>query len=108
MYLDNLSENKDLDSDDVEFIRQAYSEIIAQFDNLTQLIERNANEFTALRMPRSDYAILLLSAYELKFRSDIPISVSVNEAVELAKRYSTEKSGRYVNGVLSGILKDEQ
>jgi N utilization substance protein B len=50
-----------------------------------------------------DRTVLRLGAYELTFRADVPVGAVISEAVELAKRFSTEESGRFVNGVLSSI-----
>ena len=52
-----------------------------------------------------DKSILRLSVYQLKFCSDIPPKVVINEAIELAKKYSTDKSPGFVNGVLDAVLK---
>jgi N utilization substance protein B len=56
-------------------------------------------------MPAIDRNVLRLAIYELLDRQDVPVAVIINEAVELAKRFSTEESGRYVNGLLSAIAK---
>ncbi len=56
------------------------------------------------RMPCVDRAVLRLGAFELLHMHDVPPRVSINEAVELAKRYSTEKSGAFVNGVLDKVF----
>ena len=55
------------------------------------------------RMPATDRAILRMAVWELQERTDVPTAVVISEAVELAKRYSTDDSGRFVNGVLSAI-----
>lgn len=55
------------------------------------------------RMPALDRAILRLGTYELTHRPEVPIAVVIDEAVELAKRFSTDDSGRFVNGVLAAI-----
>ena len=57
------------------------------------------------RLSPVDKSILRLAVYQLKFRPEIPPKVVINEAIELAKKYSTEKSGPFVNGVLDAILK---
>jgi transcription antitermination factor NusB len=57
------------------------------------------------RLPTVDKSILRLAVYQLKFCPDIPPKVVINEAIELAKRYSTDKSGPFVNGVLDAVLK---
>ena len=55
------------------------------------------------RMPVLDLNIMRLATYELLERRDVPVAVVINEAVELAKRFSTDDSGRFVNGVLAAI-----
>ncbi len=54
-------------------------------------------------MPAIDRNLLRLALYELKDRPDVPVAVVIDEAVELAKRFSTDDSGRFVNGMLSAI-----
>jgi N utilization substance protein B len=58
------------------------------------------------RIFRPDLAAMLIAIYEMKYMDDIPMSVSINEAIEIVKRYSTEKSGKYVNGILSSVYKE--
>lgn len=70
---------------------------------LDELIGRHAHGWTVERMPTIDLTILRMAAYELLHRKDVPPNVAINEAVELAKRYSTDDSGRFVNGVLAAI-----
>lgn len=57
------------------------------------------------RMPALDRAILRIAVFELMHRGDTPVAVVIDEAVELAKRFSTDDSGRFVNGVLSAVAK---
>ncbi len=72
---------------------------------LDEIITEHSHTWTIHRMPAIDRNILRLAIYELTDRPDVPVAVIINEAVELAKRFSTEESGRYVNGVLSAIAK---
>ena len=60
------------------------------------------------RLSPVDRGILRLAVYQLRFCSEIPPKVVINEAIELAKRYSTDKSGPFVNGVLDAVLKKMQ
>ena len=79
--------------------------------NLTEidvLIEKHANNWTLERMANIDRNILRIAIYEIVFVDSIPKSVSINEAVELAKKYSTENSFGFVNGVLGKIEKIEK
>lgn len=61
--------------------------------------------WTIERLPSVDRCLLRMGAYELRCRPDIPAPVAINEAVALAKKFSTEDSGRFVNGVLSAIAR---
>jgi N utilization substance protein B len=69
------------------------------------LISRYAEGWALERMPRADLCILRMAVYEL-LHTDTPPGVAINEAVELAKRYSTEESGRFVNGILGRIYRE--
>jgi N utilization substance protein B len=70
---------------------------------LDQLIASHARNWDIDRMPALDRALLRLATFELAHRPDVPTGAAISEAVELAKRYSTDDSGRFVNGVLSAI-----
>jgi len=80
-------------------------------EKIDELIDRFALDWTVDRLSRVDRAILRLAVYELLYCQDIPASVSINEAVELCKKYSGPQSGPFVNGILGTInrlLKEEQ
>jgi N utilization substance protein B len=72
-------------------------------DELDELIGRHAVDWTVDRMPVIDRMVLRIAVFELVHRPDIPTGAVVSEAVELAKTYSTDDSGRFVNGVLGTI-----
>lgn len=69
------------------------------------LISNAAMRWKLSRLSHVDRAILRLSVYQLKYCEDIPPKVVINEAIEMAKKYSTEQSPRFVNGVLDAVLK---
>ena len=75
-------------------------------DRIDELISRHAIDWTLDRMPAVDRSILRLGAYELLERPDIPLGAVISEAVELAKRYSTDESGRFVNGMRASIASE--
>jgi len=72
-------------------------------DRIDELISRFSIDWTLERMPAIDRNLLRLAVYELLERPDVPLGAVISEAVELAKRYSTDESGRFVNGVLSSV-----
>ena len=89
---------------------KAYTEklvhgVIERRTVLDEAIERYAENWTLKRMACVDRNILRLSAYELLFETEVPMKVSINEAVELAKRYGDSESSKFVNGVLDKIGK---
>ncbi len=72
---------------------------------LDTLIERHANNWRLERLAVIDKLILRMAAWELGHRTDTPAAVVLNEAIELAREFSTEDSVRFVNGVLDGLRK---
>jgi N utilization substance protein B len=84
-------------------------EIVHGVDGVTafadEIISENAIGWTLARMPVIDLIVLRIAIFELKSRPDVPTAVILNEAVELAKTFSTDESGRFVNGILSTISK---
>lgn len=75
---------------------------------LNSLIKKYAKNWTLDRMATVDRNILRLATYELLFLEDVPPIVSINEAVEIAKRYGTDDSGKFVNGILDNIRKERE
>jgi transcription antitermination protein NusB len=71
---------------------------------LDEAITAHAKGWSLARMPTIDRTVLRIASFELLGRSDVPVAVVLNEAVELAKRFSTDDSGRFVNGVLSSLV----
>ena len=70
---------------------------------IDDLISAHAKGWTLQRMPTIDRNVLRIATFELLGRGDVPVAVVIDEAVELAKRFSTDDSGKFVNGVLSAI-----
>jgi N utilization substance protein B len=85
------------------FVADLLSGVDRNAARIDELIARFSIGWTLDRMPVIDRSLLRLSTYELLERADIPIGAVISEAVELAKRFSTEESGRFVNGVLAAI-----
>lgn len=75
------------------------------FSEIDEIILENLVGWTLQRLPKVTLAILRLAVAEIMFNADVPASVSVNEAVELAKTYATTEDASYINGVLSSIVK---
>lgn len=76
----------------------------ARRDELDAAIARHSRGWTIERMPVIDRTVLRIAGYELLERPEVPVAVVLDEAVELAKRFSTDESGRFVNGVLAALV----
>ena len=87
-------------------IRRGTDLICSILDNLKD-IDSSINEFSAKwktsRMPKVDLAIMRLAIGEIRFSEDIPEPVSVNEAINLAKKFSTDNSARFIHGILGAV-----
>lgn len=104
--IDEYSLELNLDGDDMSYIKEIYFGIISHYEELIQDISKYAENFSVDRIYKVDLALLLLAIYEIKYMEKIPFKVSVNEVIGLAKKYSTEKSVKYINGVLSNFAGD--
>jgi N utilization substance protein B len=76
-------------------------------EEIDEMIAKNARNFEFDRLSAVDRNVLRIACHEILFRSDIPAPVAINEAIEIAKKYSTEDSGKFVNGVLDNIRKQK-
>lgn len=86
------------------FAEQLVRGTLGHLSEIDGLIASYANNWSLKRMGVLDRNVLRLGTFELRFSEEVPPKVSINEAVELAKRYGTEASGAFVNGVLSSAL----
>lgn len=78
---------------------------IAELESLDRVIEHHSTNWRLERLAVLDRLILRLAVWELRHQPDVPPAVVVNEAIELARRFSTEDAVRFVNGVLDGVIK---
>jgi transcription antitermination protein NusB len=86
-----------------EFAERLIAGVVEHRDVIDPLIERAAEHWKLGRMPRVDLTILRVATYELLFCPDIPMNVSIDEAIEVAKRYGSEESPTFINGVLDQV-----
>lgn len=85
------------------FAEELVAGTLENIEKIDEVISDCAKNWTLARIARCDLAVLRLAVYELLYRTDIPPIVSINEAIELAKIYSTEDSHRFVNGMLDRV-----
>ena len=94
------------DSQITEYFVNGYRAAASNLKEIEELIDRYSVRWKTSRLPKVDLAILRLALAEICYLTDIPVSVTINEAVELAKKYSTEKSSKFINGVLGSAARD--
>ncbi|MDZ7263494.1 MAG: transcription antitermination factor NusB [candidate division KSB1 bacterium] len=95
------------DSDFIkQFAEQLVDKAIGHADELDALIKRWSHNWEFDRIAIIDKLILRIAISEFLHFEDIPPKVSIDEAIEIAKKYSTEKSGKFINGILDAILSD--
>ena len=75
----------------------------AHLEAIDALIDAHARAWAIDRLPAIDRQLLRIATYEIAFGGEVPVAVAIDEAIELAREFSTEESGRYVNGVLAAI-----
>lgn len=90
---------------ELKYVKKVYAGVIDNYDELCECIKQRAIGFALDRIYKVDKAILLVALYEILYAKDIPYAVSINEAVELAKKYGADKSPSFINGILSRVEK---
>lgn len=98
-----LLENDVIDANHIMSLVAGTRQNASQFD---RIFSDYLKKWSLERLSKVDMQILRLALYELLFASDVPQGAVINEAVELAKRFGTEESGKFVNGVLGKVLLD--
>jgi N utilization substance protein B len=101
--LELAAEVRDLEPDD--YIKNVFFGVFQNLEEIDAVISENAVGWKIERISKTALSVLRLSIYEIKFIEDIPNAVSVNEAVELCKKYATKEDASFVNGILSTVLK---
>jgi len=78
--------------------------IIDNIEDIDKVIDDNSKTWKTGRMPKVDLAIMRLIIGEIRYGDDLPKAVAVNEAINLAKKYSTERSSKFIHGVLGAVI----
>ncbi len=105
--VDLFWEDVEEDDESVLFASSLARGVVEHGETLDTLIEKYSINWRLHRMPGVDRNILRLAVYEFFHYPDIPLMVSINEAIELGKRFSTGESGAFINGILDKISKNE-
>ncbi len=102
---EEFNSKDDLNNENLKYVGETVKNVRARLEEIDEIITSHLKKnWTLSRLASADRNILRLAVYELKFAEDkIPVGVALNEAVKLAKKYGTDDSGRFVNGVLDAI-----
>ena len=101
LYMEDLG---DIRKKDADYMTGKVRSIVEHMDEIDGMINQASKNWKTTRMAKAELSILRLAAYEIKYEDDIPVSVSINEAVELAKLYGSNHGPAFVNGILSGMV----
>ncbi|MBI5978056.1 transcription antitermination factor NusB [Clostridium perfringens] len=104
----SFMENEDISKDDLDlaYIKSGLLGIEENKEKLDSLIESQLVKWKLNRISKVNLSILRISTYEMLFAEDVPGKVSINEAIELCKKYSDNKSVSFINGVLDKVYKN--
>lgn len=92
--------------DGLDYFERLVSDVNEKFDFLKQTVANYTLKYDANRIYKIDLSILMIATNEILFYQDLPNKVAINEAIEIAKIYSTDNSPIFINGVLGSIVKD--
>lgn len=106
--LENNIQQSGLQTKESEFIISLTEGVVKNLAAIDEMIAKTAPEWPLDQIALVDKNVLRLGIYELKFLKDVPPKVAINEAVELAKSFSGETSGKFINGVLGTLYKDTE
>ncbi len=102
-----LYKHGELTADDIAYCDDVLNIISAHKDELIKIVDEHSVSFPEKRIFPSDRSILLIALAEILYRSDIPDKVTLNEAANIASKYSSEKSATFITGILSKIASDK-
>ncbi|HZX49143.1 MAG TPA: transcription antitermination factor NusB [Nitrospirota bacterium] len=105
---DGFWEDKEVMENIKEFANHLVDGVIKNIDKIDDMIRLSASNWSIDRMAVVDRNILRISVFEMFYIQDIPVKVTINEAIEIAKRFGEGESGSFVNGILDRIVKDHQ
>lgn len=103
--LEVFMENNNFQGDEVDYINRVVPDILDKLEIVDETIEKNLKGWTMARLAKVDRQILRVAVYEFLYKDDIPEEVSINEAVEIARLYSSDEAPKFINGILGTIYR---
>ena len=105
LYLDGI---ENLRGKDESYIQGKFNQIREKLPEIDKILNETSKGWKTSRMGKVDLSILRLAAYEVLYDEDVPTSVAINEAVELAKKFGGDDSPSFINGVLGKMVKQHE
>ncbi|WP_392435812.1 transcription antitermination factor NusB [Finegoldia magna] len=106
--IEEFCKYQNINKNDIVFLKEIVLNFIEHIDDIVNIIENNTKQWNLDRINKLDLSILQVGVCEILYVESTPDSVAINEAVELAKEYSTEKSYSFINGILGSVLKRKE
>ncbi|OGQ33815.1 MAG: transcription antitermination factor NusB [Deltaproteobacteria bacterium RIFCSPHIGHO2_12_FULL_43_9] len=104
----NLAEEHEISDEVKDFYKELVQGVTSKKLDIDRLIEEHSNNWRVSRMAKVDLNIIRMATYELLYSSEVPPNVALNEAIEISKKFGSEDSPSFVNGILDNILKKGQ
>ena len=105
---DYIKKDGDFSSEDMEFLEDTVNGVYANKEEIDNIISAYSKGYELSRISKVALTALRISVYEINFKSDIPVNVSVNEAIETVKAYEDDKTRKFVNGILGSIAAEKK
>ncbi len=105
---ENLREKFKIEDQDLDFARHLVSGTLANLPELDNEISRLSRDWKLERIAAVDRSIMRMALYEIFHETETPYNVSINEAVEIAKKYCGEQSSKFINGILGKVIQEKQ
>jgi len=105
---DYVFEGAEIPGSDAEYIKSKYGLIIEKLDDIDGKINKSAKGWTVERIGKVELAILRLAIFEMIYDEEIPVSVAIDEAVDLAKKFGQDGASSFINGILAGIVRQNE
>lgn len=96
----------EIEGADIEYLNKTMDELIDNIDEIDNYIKENSKDWKINRIAKVDLAVLRVAISEILYNDSIPSSVSINEAVEISKKYSNEDSHKFINGILGTVVRN--
>lgn len=105
-FLELINKDIELDENDIKYIKRTYYNYISHYSDLGELIAKYSHGFKLERIYKADLAVLMLACSEMLYDDSIPLKVSIKESIDIVKKYSSDKSYSFVNGILASVYKE--